>query len=84
MTSLNIYSLAISGNNIFAATHGFVDSIPVEHLSRFEKELLEFLNMKYPKLMPEIAERKELDEKIQDNLDKALETFLNIFKFEDS
>ena len=69
---------------IFAATHGFVDSIPVEHLSRFEKELLEFLNMKYPKLMPEIAERKELDEKIQDNLDKALETFLNIFKFEDS
>jgi F-type H+-transporting ATPase subunit alpha len=68
---------------IFAATNGYADSIPVEQLGRFEKEFLEFLTMRYPKLMPEIAERKELHEEIQENLNKALEAFLNIFKYED-
>jgi F-type H+-transporting ATPase subunit alpha len=68
---------------IFAATNGYVDSVPVEHLRRFEKEFLDFLAMKYPKVMPYIAKQKELDEDIQTNLKKALDEFLNIFKHEE-
>ncbi len=68
---------------IFAATNGYLDPIAINQIRRFEKELLSFLPMKHPKLMPDIAGRKILDDDIKQRLMQALEEFGQIFKAED-
>jgi len=68
---------------IFAATNGYVDPIAINQVRRFEKEVLSFLQVKYPKIMPDIAERKILDDDIKQRLIQALEEFGKLFKTED-
>jgi F-type H+-transporting ATPase subunit alpha len=69
---------------IFAATNGYVDAIAVNQVRRFEKELLAFLQVRQPKLMPDIAERKIIDDDIKQRLTQALEEFSRqVFKAED-
>lgn len=67
---------------IFAATNGYVDEIPVEDIKRFENEFLSFLDMKFSDLLPSIAKKLEIDDQIKENLSKALDEFLKIFKTE--
>ena len=68
---------------IFAATNGYIDAIALENIRRFEKELLQFLDMKYKQLLPDIAQRKEIDDDIRTRLINAIEEFLKIFKQEE-
>ena len=67
---------------IFAATNGYLDGIRVDEIKRFESEFLSYLNMKHATLLTSIAEKKVLDDDIKENLIKALEEFLKIFKTE--
>ncbi len=67
---------------IFAATNGFVDEISIEEIKRYERELLSFLEMKFSDLLPAIAEKKTLDDELQNKLSKALDDFSKIFKTE--
>jgi F-type H+-transporting ATPase subunit alpha len=67
---------------IFAATNGFIDSIEVDNVKRFESEFLEYLKMKHPKLLPTLAEKKVVDDEIRSGIEKALNEFLKIFKQE--
>ncbi|MBN2424671.1 MAG: F0F1 ATP synthase subunit alpha [Calditrichaceae bacterium] len=67
---------------IYAATNGFLDKLPVNTLQRFEKEFLEFLDLKYKDLMPLIAKEQVLTDPIKEQLNKALEKFLDQFKVE--
>ena len=68
---------------IFAATNGYVDPVALEQVRRFEKELLSFMQMKHPQVMPDIAARKILDDDIKQRLVRALEEFQKIFKPEE-
>ncbi len=68
---------------IYAATNGYLDQFPVEVLGRFEKEFLEYLDTKYPKLLPSIAEQQELSDEIREELNKALDGFTGSFKVEE-
>lgn len=67
---------------IYAATNGYLDTIAVENIKRFEKEYLEYLEVKYPKLLPKIAERQVIDDEIEKEQVSALESFIKGFKQE--
>ncbi len=68
---------------IFAATNGYIDSIAINQIRRYEKELLAFLLMKHPKLLPDIAGRKIMDDDIKQRLAQALQEFSQFFKTEE-
>ncbi len=62
---------------IYAATHGFVDDIPVGDVQRFEAELIGFVKATYPDLLSGIRESKELPE--TDKMDAAVGEFKKVF-----
>jgi F-type H+-transporting ATPase subunit alpha len=68
---------------IFAGTNGLLDQLPVSALERFEKELLDYLEMKHPDILPAIAEQKELSDELRDSLMKAIKQFSSNFKYEE-
>jgi len=67
---------------IYAAANGHLDSIEIENIKRFEKEYIDYLEIKHPKLLPNLADRKEIDEEIDKEMNSALDTFLKGFKQE--
>lgn len=60
---------------IYAGVKGHLDQIPVDMVSRFEREFLEYLQMKEPDLLPSIAREKKLTDEIVSKLDGALADF---------
>ena len=65
---------------IFAGTNGFLDEIPVDQVSRYEKEFLEVMELKYKDVLNIIAKTKDLDDDTTSKLKKILEDFTNSFK----
>ena len=65
---------------IFAATNGFVDSTAVEHIKQFEVDLLDYLKVKKPDLLPRIGQEKEISDETRAQLQSAIEEFLKVFK----
>ncbi len=66
--------------SIYAANKGFMDDVPLEAISRFEIEYLEFLRMSKPDILNDIAEKKALDKGLEDRLSAALGEFKKSFK----
>jgi F-type H+-transporting ATPase subunit alpha len=67
---------------IYAATNGYLDEIEVDEIKRFEKEFLEYVEVKSPKLLPGIAEKLQIDDEIEKELKSAIESFVKGFKQE--
>lgn len=65
---------------IWAATNGFLDSIPETDVKRFEKELMEFLETRYGKVLGGIRDKKQLDDETKRDLKAALEDFKAVFR----
>ncbi len=65
---------------IFVATNKYLLDIPVDEITRFEKELFEFIDTKYPEIPGAIAEKKEISEETDAKLKKAVEEFKAQFK----
>ena len=65
---------------LWAGTNGFLDDIEVEKIRDFEKAFIQHLKLKEKKLMSEIAEKKELDEKLTKELEKVVQGFQKTFK----
>ncbi len=65
---------------IFAGTRGFTDKYPVEVLSRYEKELLSYMESRHADLLKEIAEKKDIDENLEKRLADALNAFDGVFQ----
>lgn len=66
--------------SIYAGTNGYLDEIPVEHTQRYEKELLEMMDMKHPDLLATIAEKKDLSDDLVAKLKTILQQFSDSFK----
>ena len=66
---------------IFAATNKYLLDVPVEDITRFEAELFEFLDTKYPEIPSSIAENKVISDEIEGKLRKAVEEFKSQFKY---
>jgi F-type H+-transporting ATPase subunit alpha len=65
--------------SLYVATSGAVDSIPVNEVRRFEKELLQFVETSYPNILKDIASKKALDDAIKGDIKKALDAFKDRF-----
>ncbi len=64
---------------IYAGSHGFLDDVAVEDVTRFEAELYPFIEAKYPEVLEQIRTKKALDKEIEELLDKALNDFKSTF-----
>ena len=64
----------------FAGTNGFLDEIPAEAVERFEKELLEMMDVKHADLLLEIARKKQLGDDLAARLKDVLTAFTASFK----
>ena len=65
---------------IYAATQKYLLDVPVEDVLRFEKELFEFVDTKYPELPEGIRKEKALTPEIEELLVKVIKEFKAEFK----
>ncbi len=64
---------------IYAATKKYLLDIPVEDVLRFESELFEYVDTKYPEIPESIRKDKEMKPEIEEKLVKAIEDFKKNF-----
>ena len=64
---------------LYALTRGFVDEIPVVDVSRFERELIEYLDNKGTVTLAKIVTNKALNDEIEGELKEHIETFKKNF-----
>lgn len=60
---------------LWTATNGYLDDIDVEKIRDFENRFIQHLRLKEGKLLSEIAQKKELDEKLIKALEKTVSDF---------
>lgn len=60
---------------IYAVTHKYLLDVPVEDITRFEKEFFEFLDTRYAEVPANIASEKVISEETEGLLEKALKEF---------
>ena len=65
---------------MFAGTNGYLDPVPLEDVQRFEKELLEHIEMKYPDMYTTISGTKDLSEQTTTKLHEILREFSGKFR----
>ena len=65
---------------LYALTHGFLDTVPVDEIVRFEEEFHAFFDAQHPEILETIRDTKDLpDEAV---LDAAITEFLNQTSFQ--
>jgi F-type H+/Na+-transporting ATPase subunit alpha len=64
---------------IYAATTGFLDTLPVASVQKYERELYNFLEAKHPQVLPAIREKREISDDVKSKLDAALKDFGQVF-----
>ena len=60
---------------IFLGTRGHLDSVPVEDVQKFERELLEHVKSSHEGILKEIRESKKLSEELEEKLVKVVNDF---------
>ena len=65
--------------SLWAVTNGFLDEVEVEKAREFEQRYIAHLKLRNKKLLTEIAEKKELDEKMVKELEKITKEFVGMF-----
>ncbi|MBU1100630.1 MAG: F0F1 ATP synthase subunit alpha [Bacteroidetes bacterium] len=66
--------------SVFVGTSQHMENIEMKNVKRFEKELLEFIDVKYPEIFEDIRKEKVLSEDLVNKINKATEEFLVKFK----
>ncbi|MBG0777591.1 MAG: F0F1 ATP synthase subunit alpha [Desulfovibrionaceae bacterium] len=61
--------------SMYAATRGFMDSVPVAAVRKFETEFLDFLRNSKSDVLNDLKEKKVIDEDIEGRLKAAIEEF---------
>ena len=64
---------------IYAGTNGYCDPFPVEVLKKYEKELYAFVDNRYPEIVNELREKKDITDELKEKIDKMLEEFNRYF-----
>lgn len=65
---------------IYFGTKGYMDEVPVKEVKRFEKEILEFIEVKYKSIFESIKKDKDISKETDELLQKAGKEFLSTFK----
>lgn len=64
---------------LFALTQGYIVDIDKKQISKFNEDLIKFVEEKYPDLLKDIAIMKVLDDNITPKLEKAIKEFKELF-----
>lgn len=65
--------------SLWAVTNGYLDAIDVSKVSDFEQKYVNFLKLRQKKLMSEILDKKQLDEKMIKELEKTTKEFVKAY-----
>src|SRR5689334_16915630 len=60
---------------VYAATKGFLDSVAIEDVRRYEEELYRFLETRHAGVLSGIAEKKIIDDELKGGIESALKDF---------
>ncbi len=66
--------------SIYLGTNGYMDNIPVHEIKRYEKEVLEYIEVKHNDIFEKIKKEKQLSDETISEIKKAAEEFSGIFK----
>ena len=61
--------------SIFAGTQGYLDKIPVNKVAEWEKDFLEHVHGNYQAMWDKLAEKKDLDDELTQQLRDIIEKF---------
>ncbi|HZK02190.1 MAG TPA: F0F1 ATP synthase subunit alpha [Anaerovoracaceae bacterium] len=64
---------------IFAASNNYLEDIPIESISRFEKEFYDFMDIQYPEIGKEIKTTGKLEDPTETMLRAAIDDFKQEF-----
>ncbi|GFN36197.1 F0F1 ATP synthase subunit alpha [Tepidimicrobium xylanilyticum] len=64
---------------IYVVINGYLSDIPLERVSQFEKEFLNYINNNYPEIINSIKETKDLTEETEKRIKEAVEEFKKSF-----
>jgi len=65
---------------IYLGTNGYLDNIDIANVKRYEKEILEFIEMKYNQVFDAIKKEKQLNDASIELIKKAADEFAVVFK----
>ncbi len=65
---------------LFAGAKGYLDEWPVEAVVDYEKQMLEFLESRYPDILAEMKEKEDIGDELEKKMKKALDEFKGIFQ----
>ena len=60
---------------IYAATNGYLDSVPVELVRDYEIELYRFVETRHPQVLSTLADKKSIDDELKARLNSVLKEF---------
>jgi F-type H+-transporting ATPase subunit alpha len=66
--------------SLYLGTNGYLEDIAIYDVKRFEKEALEFFEVKYNDIFETIKKEKDLNPETMEKIKKAGTEFLNVFK----
>ncbi|NJD23554.1 MAG: F0F1 ATP synthase subunit alpha [Melioribacter sp.] len=66
--------------SVYVGTNNYFESIGVQDVKRFEKEFLEYVDLKYPQILENIRVSKTLNDDSVQLIKKAVEEFIEKFK----
>jgi F-type H+-transporting ATPase subunit alpha len=66
--------------SIYAVTNGYLDDIPVDDAKRFERELLEYVDTRYPEVARHFVENGDLPDEVEEKLKRGIEEFKKQFQ----
>jgi len=66
--------------SIYAGTKGYLDSIPVEKVRVFEREMLKFIHEKHSDVYNSLKEKAELTSDLEEKVKAAISEFKSTFK----
>lgn len=61
--------------SIWAATHGYMDDVPVEDIRNFESQMLTYIKDTHPEVLTAIKDKKVIDEGVEKGLAEAITAF---------
>ncbi len=65
---------------LFAGANGYLDEWPEDSVAGYEKQMLEFMDSKYPEILKDIKETGDISEETDGKLKKVLDEFKGIFQ----
>jgi len=65
---------------IYALNNGYLDDVPMEKISNWEKEFHKYMKSSQKEVLDEIAEKKEFNEEIENKLEKAIKEYKEVYQ----